>query len=410
MPQANRWSLRWSEGAVASNSSTQAIGGGLRRERLTYGGATENQTVTQSRLNVCRNPRLHGIEAILIAGLVVLVVVGQWRVAVHDADRSVVSVRRPRGVMGTDCVLAAVTAERDTATAEAALDAAEAVLRQVEARMSSWLDDSEISRLRRAAAGVLVPLSPDTVAVLAAARQAFEDTDQAFDVTCRPQIELWQAAGAAAELPSDAAIAEARRASRWADLELAEGGVVKRSASAGVDLGGIAKGRGIDQALQVMRRMGMRGGLVDVGGDLACFGRQPGGHPWLVAIKDPAQPGTVAQLRVEDCAVATSGDYARYVEIAGQRYSHILDPRSGRPTQAARSATVIANTALAADVWATALSVLGAEGLPRVPEGIEALLICGGADDPRLVCTPAFRDRLIGGSLDAIPTTPSCPP
>lgn len=395
---------------MASKSSAQATGGGIRLESLTYGGAVEKKTVEHRQANVCGSPRLHAIEAILVAGLVVLVVVGQWRVAVHDADRSVVSVRRPHGVMGTDCVLAAVTAQRDTATAEAALDAAEAVLRQVEARMSSWLDDSEVSRLRRAAAGVLVPLSPDTLAVLAAAREAFDETGQVFDVTCRPQIELWRAAGAAAALPSAAAVAEARAASRWADLEQVEGGVIKRTASAGVDLGGIAKGHGIDLALQVMQRMGLRGGLVDVGGDLACFGRQPGGHPWLVAIKDPARPGIIAQLRVENAAVATSGDYARYVEIDGQRYNHIIDPRSGRPTQAARSATVIADTALAADIWATALSVLGAEGLARVPQGIEALVICGAADAPQLACTPAFCERLIGSSLAAIPTSRSCPP
>jgi len=336
------------------------------------------------------------IEAALIGALVILVTVGQWRVAVHDADTSVALVRRPRGVMGTDCVLAAVVARRDTATAEAALDAAEAALRQVEARMSNWLDDSEVSRLRVAAAGVLMPLSSDTLAVLAAARNAFEFTGQTFDVTCRPQVELWRRAGATAQMPREVEIVEARAASRWEHFELAESGVVKRTASACVDMGGIAKGYGIDLALQAIQRAGLRGGLVDVGGDVACFGRQAGGQPWLIAVKDPGQPGPLAQLRVGDRAVATSGDYARYVEIEGKRYSHIIDPRVGLPAEAARSVTVIADTAVMADIWATALSVLGAEGLERLPAGVEALVFCSGGDEPRLVCTPGFQDLCIG--------------
>jgi hypothetical protein len=205
------------------------------------------------------------IEAALIVALVILVAIGHWRVALHDADSSVVLVRRPRGVMGTDCVLAAVVAQGDKATAEAALDAAEALLRQVEARMSNWLDVSEVSQLGAAEAGVLVPLSPDTLAVLTAAREAFDLTGQTFDATCRPQVELWRRAGETAILPDVAAVAEARAASRWEDLDLTDSGVVKRTSSACVDLGGIAKGYGIDLALRAMQRSGLRGGLVDVG-------------------------------------------------------------------------------------------------------------------------------------------------
>jgi len=314
--------------------------------------------------------RQRSIEAALLVALVILVAVGQWRIAVHDADSSMALVRRPRGVMGTDCVLAAVAARRDAAAAEAALDAAEAALRHVEARMSNWLDDSEVSRLCTAATGTPIPLSPDTLAVLRAARDAFESTARTFDVTCRPQIELWRHAGATAQMPPEAEIAEACAASRWEDLVLTDSGVVKRTAGACVDLGGIAKGYGIDLAVQALQRAGLRGGLVDVGGDVACFGRQAGGQLWLIAVKDPAQPGSITQLHAGDRAVATSGDYARYFEIEGKRHSHIIDPRTGRPAEAARAATVVADTALVADVWATALSVLGPEVLERLPDGV----------------------------------------
>lgn len=350
------------------------------------------------------------IEAALIAALVILVAIGHWRVALHDADSSVVLVRRPRGVMGTDCVLAAVVAQRDATTAEAALDAAEVLLRQVEARMSNWLDVSEVSQLGAAAAGVLVPLSPDTLAVLTAARDAFDLTGQTFDVTCRPQVELWRRAGETAIIPDVSAVAEARAASRWEDLDLTDSGVVKRTSSASVDLGGIAKGYGIDLALRSMQRSGLRGGLVDVGGDVACFGQQPGGRPWLIAVRNPQRRGPIAQLRVGDRAVATSGDYARYFEIEGKRYSHIIDPRTGWPAEAARSATVVADTAIVADIWATALSVLGAEGLEGLPQGVEALVVHDRQGGQRLVCTPGFRTLFIGPPAEAIPAIPSRPP
>lgn len=347
------------------------------------------------------------IEAASLAALAVLVLVGQWRVAMHDADTSVMIVRRPRGVMGTDCVLAAVAARRDIDTAEAALDAAEATLRRVEARMSNWLDESEISQLRVAAADVEVPLSRETLDVLAAAREALAATGGAFDITCRPLVELWRRAEQAGERPRAEAVAQARAASSWKDLELTGSGVVKRTASASVDLGGIAKGYGIDRALQTMRDFGLRGGLVDVGGDLACFGQQPGGQPWLVGVKNPEVPGTVAQLRVNDRAVATSGDYARYFEIEGKRYSHIIDPRNGWPAETARSVTVVADTAIVADVWATALCVLGAEALERLPDGVEALVICAGDDDRRIVGTPGFPTLLAERFRKTLPAVSS---
>jgi thiamine biosynthesis lipoprotein len=114
----------------------------------------------------------------------------------------------------------------------------------------------------------------------------------------------------------------------------------------------------------------------------------------LADIKDPDLPGSIVRLQIVDCAVATSGDYARWTEIAGKRYSHIIDPRTGRPAEAARSATVVAPSAIVADVWATALSILGCEGLERLPEGVEALLVTADGSGRRFICTPGFRELL----------------
>ncbi|HUT91184.1 MAG TPA: FAD:protein FMN transferase [Thermoguttaceae bacterium] len=330
----------------------------------------------------------------LILTVIVLVSIGLWRTAGERADGWIAVVGQPKGVMGTTCALAAVVPYRERTHAEEALRRAEAALRMVEARMSVWLADSEISRLNAARSGEETPLSPGSLEVLRAAREAAIETGGAFDVTCRPLVELWRRAGEQGVVPAESERNDARAASNWELLELTDRGVVKRADRVCVDLGGIAKGLGIDRAVEVLRRAGVAGGMVVVGGDLACFGEQADGRDWPVDVKNPFGPGRLAQLRVRGGAVATSGDYARYVEIAGKRYGHIIDPRVGRPTEAAQAVTVVAPTALTADIWATALSVLGPEGFRRLPEHVDALMIVGSKDDHEILCTAGFRALL----------------
>ena len=326
----------------------------------------------------------------LVAALAVLVGVGLWRTSGSRARDRVAVVRHSIGVMGTDASLVAVVPAGRMDRAERCLREAEARLRSVEARMSTWIETTEVSTLGAAAAGQVVPLSPETVDVLRAARAAHAATDGAFDVTCRPLVALWRRAAERGKAPNEAELADARDASRWPLIELTDGGAVKHRASAEVDLGGIAKGYAVDRAAAVIRAAGAEGGMVDVGGDLACFGRPASGRTWSVDVKHPFAPGKLATLALAEGAVCTSGDYARFVEIAGTRYSHILDPRSGRPAGSVVAVTVVARTAMTADVWATALSVLGPAGLDRLPHGTEAMLVTGTKPDHRVLCTPGF--------------------
>jgi len=335
------------------------------------------------------------IGAALIVALGALVSVGLWKTRGGRGPRREAVVRRIDGLMGTTTTLGAVVAPGRGAAAEPLLRQAEQTLRRVEARMSTWLADSETGRLNAAPADHHVPLSPEVLGLLRTARQAAADTGGAFDVTCRPLIELWREAGRRGKLPTDAELTAARAASHWELFELDDVGAVKRSDTARLDLGGIAKGHAIDRALDVLRRDGrLAGGLVDVGGDLACFGRPPSGDRWGVDVQSPFGAGVLLRLRIPAGAVCTSGAYARYVEIAGRRYSHILDPRTTRPADAARSVTVVAPTAVTADIWATALSVLGVEGFSRLPAGVEAMIVEGTEDVPRLRCTRGLRDLL----------------
>ena len=335
------------------------------------------------------------LAAFAFAAVALLAALAWWRL--DAAAELVLTERRPVGIMGTTCTLGAVTPARDAARAAEALAAAEGVLRRIEAAMSTWIEASEISRLNAAAAGETIPLSRDTRAVLATSRRFHELTAGAFDVTCRPLLELWRRAADEGRLPSPEAIAAARAASSWELLALGEEGATKGAASARVDLGGIAKGYAVDEAIQVLRARGLAGGLVEIGGDLAVFGSGPDGGPWSIAVRDPRREGIWGTLLLREGAVCTSGNYARFVEIAGERHSHIVDPRDGRPADRAASVTVVAPDATTADAWATALAVLGPAGLSRLPaDGSVQALLVGLGDDGllRAAATPALPNLL----------------
>ena len=291
-------------------------------------------------------------------------------------------ISRPVGIMGTQTSLAVVLPSGDSARAREILESSEAELRRVEALMSTWIEASEISRFNSAVAGEPIELSEDSLSVLRAARQLFEQTEGAFDVTCRPLVEHWRGAGREGELPTDDDLERRREESDWTQIELLEQGARKDRTTTCVDLSGIAKGYAIDRALEMMRSVGAAGGMVEVGGDLRVFGVSPTGEEWTVGIRSPVEERAWGELQLGGGAVCTSGDYARFVEIDGRRFSEVIDPRTGRPAARASSVTVIAQNAMTADAWATALAVLGPEGLELLGEGkgVEALVVSSDED------------------------------
>jgi len=311
-------------------------------------------------------------------------------------------VSEPIGVMGTQTSLAVVLSSDEARRGREILTSAEAELRRIEALMSTWIEGTEISRLNAATAEEAVPLSDDSLEVLGVARQLFDQTEGAFDVTCRPLIERWRRAGHEGRLPTEEELEEHRQASDWSLIELSKQGTRKSRNTACVDLSGIAKGYAIDQALLTMRRSGAAGGLVEVGGDLRVFGVGPEGEDWSVGIRSPFEDRTWGVMKLKEGAVCTSGDYARHVEIDGQRYSEVIDPRSGRPAEAASSVTVVAGDAMTADAWATALTVLGPEGLELLPAGerIEALIVSSNeSGEFRVQASDGFSELLVSSEF-----------
>ncbi len=307
-------------------------------------------------------------------------------------------VRHPERVMGTSCTLVAVVAANRANLGRLALDRAEAALRGVETRMSNHLERSEVGRLNRAPAGETIALGAETLAVLTAARRLHRETEGAFDVTCRPLLTLWRERAGAGRTPAFDELSAARNQSTWEHLTLLADGARKTSPGVEVDLGGIAKGWGVDAAVGALVAGGCAGGLVEVGGDLRVWGLRPDGGLWPVEVRDPFGGAVMATLRLRDRAVCTSGSYARHVEIDGRRYSHVVDPRTGWPADATPSVTVVARDALTADAWATALSVLGPAGLPLLPDdgSVEALLVTGSLERCDVHLSPGMNSLLDG--------------
>ena len=303
----------------------------------------------------------------------------------------------PPAIMGTETELTAIALGSESEQTTAALRGAEGALRGVEAKMSSWMEASELSLFNKAPAGQACNLSETTLGLLRLSAQLAVKTDGAFDVTCRPILQVWRAAKDSKRLPTDLQIAAATGKCGWDKIELFADSATKKVDGSSIDLGGIAKGFGIDQATEALQAAGLTGGMVNVGGDVRCFGRRADGGKWRIGVRSPFDGDpTFAIIELSAGAVCTSGNYERFFEIDSRRYSHIVDPRTGRPVDRAPSVTVVAPTATAADAWATALSVLGAPGLELIDEnsGLEAMLVIGGPKDYRLVMTPGFAKLL----------------
>jgi thiamine biosynthesis lipoprotein len=151
--------------------------------------------------------------------------------------------------------------------------------------------------------------------------------------------------------------------------------------------------------------------MVEIGGDLRIAGVDAEGEGWLIAIRSPFEDRPWTRIRLAEGAVCTSGSYARYMEIGGRRYSHVLDPRTGWPAERSPSVTVIGPDAATADAWATALSVLGLAGLALADDRseLEALLVSGEPESPRGYATSGFLRLVQSSEVELLPAKGSGP-
>jgi thiamine biosynthesis lipoprotein len=231
-------------------------------------------------------------------------------------------------------------------------------------------------------------VSKSTFEVLQRGIEFSELTYGAFDVTVGPLVDLWHSTQDTSSFPTDAQLQQARSKVGYDKLILDANQTSARFAVEGmrVDLGAIAKGYAIDKAVEVMQKTGALGAMVEIGGDIRCFGSPPQGqNRWRIGLQESRAIGenvgtgeVLLVLELTDAAVATSGDYRRFVLIEGKKYSHILDTRTGRASKGLTSVTIISQNATDADALATAVSVMGLEkglALIEAEPHTEAILV-----------------------------------
>jgi thiamine biosynthesis lipoprotein len=242
-----------------------------------------------------------------------------------------------------------------------------AAVDQVDLQMSPWKPDSDLMRVNRAQVDAWVEVPAELLEVLACALEVHQQSAGAFDPCVGGLVNAW-GFGAACDAPDAHAIRIARQSqppSAHACLVLDKAaGRVRKRVPLQLDLCGIAKGYALDRMAHVLQEHGVRHALAALDGELRAVGGQSSGVPWSVALESPELERRAVRgvIDLEDLAVATSGDYRRYLEVGGARLAHTMDPRRWVPVNnGVASVTVLAPSCMQADAWATALLVAGPE-------------------------------------------------
>lgn len=245
---------------------------------------------------------------------------------------------------------------------------------------STYASDSELSRFNRHAVGVPFSASAELIEVLELAHEVSELSNGAFDVTIGPLVNLWgfgPELAPPARVPDDGEIRAALQEVGYESIEIdAANGVISKSRPIYVDLSAIAKGYAVDKVGDYLASLGIENYFLEVGGELRMAGLKPGGLSWVPAIESPdAEAARIYEIffsRGETLAVAGSGDYRNYFEADGVRYSHEIDPRTGRPiTHNLAAAYVLTSSTARADALATAFMVMGPQASRQLAEELQ---------------------------------------
>jgi FAD:protein FMN transferase len=261
------------------------------------------------------------------------------------------------------CVYAIEAYGADAGSLPGILEEAFDEVDRIDRLMSHYKADSPLSRLNQEAARHAVAVDPELFDFIAEAMRYNRDSDGAFDITVGPLMKVWGFFRGEGRLPSGKELANARRHVGAAHVLLNRVTSSIRFDEAGVelDLGGIAKGYAVDRMVRLLREHHVSAALVDAGGStIDGMGAPPGQEGWDVAIQDPLDPAKVARtVRLKDRALSVAGSSEKYFEVAGRRYSHIMDPRTGTPVQGVLSVAVLAASGTAGDALDDAFFVLG---------------------------------------------------
>lgn len=328
----------------------------------------------------------------LLVFCLVLLVIFLVRGVFNSHDEQ--TLKEMRIIMGT---MVTITAHHhDAGVLSNAIDAAFKRINQIDALMSTYKEESELSLLNKAKKPGRYPVSNDLWNVLELAGRMYQQTDGVFDVTVKPLWDVWQLAADTNKMPLKSEIEKILDGIGWRHIKLHSDSkeIEFVSESCMIVLGGIAKGYAVDVAIEALRDNGVQNCLVDAGGDIFCSGVAPDGKPWKIGVRNPFRTDSLSDtVRLKDMAVVTSGNYERMFEVENQKFSQIIDPRTGYPTIDIASVTIIAPNTAVADALATALMVMdthsGIALINRMSD-TEALIISTVNGEKKVISSDGF--------------------
>lgn len=283
-----------------------------------------------------------------------------------------------RRAMGSVATMMAFTSDADLA--KAAFAAAFAEVERLEGEFSLYRSSSKMVEVNREAPLRPVSIDPEFVLVIERALYVGDLSNGAFDISFAAMAPLWKfpGPGIPGQPPTAEAIAGLKPLVDYRQIKLDRtAGTIALRPGMALGLGGVVKGYAADRAVEVMREKGLDNCMAYLGGDIKSLGRK-GDQPWVIGVQDPRGDVYFATIDLKDEAIVSSGDYERYYELDGRRYHHIIDPRTGYPSEGLRHVTVMGPETMLADALATAVMVLGPrEGLALIEKlaGYEALLV-----------------------------------
>ncbi len=333
--------------------------------------------------------------------LAVLATVFIFYLLIHRLqNQRLVCVESPnRIVMNTIAKITAIAADKKTA--QSSIDAAFKEIYRLEKLMNRYDPNSQLSRVNQLAAKEPVKIDKDLFNIIKQSICYNKITDGAFDITVGPLVDMWKRCAEANSMPTEKQLAEVKKRIGCDKLILDANDFSVQFTVPGVslDLGAIAKGFAADKAVKEMKKGGVVGGLVDIGGQIGCFGTTEKNGKWIVGIRNPAKSENnqiAAKLALSDMAVSTSGNYERFYKIGGRRFSHIFNPATEKSVEQLVSVTIITVNGTQADALSTAVTVLGAQkGLELIEkiDNAEAILI--GADNKNTLIKSSGAEKYI---------------
>ena len=266
-------------------------------------------------------------------------------------------------LMGNRFVI--TVSDMDAKNAESNIDKAVDEIRRIENLLTTFSENSQTFRINQNAGIMPVDVDSEVFSLIERAGRISQLTDGAFDLSYGSlDKSLWNFDKTMKSLPDEETAKNNVRLINFKNiiLDKTKQTVFLKEKGMRIGFGGIGKGYAADQAAQLLKKQGVESGIVNASGDLITWGNQPNGHPWTISLAHPDLPNQAfSELNISNLAVATSGNYEKFVIIDGKKYSHTINPKSGLPISGIKSVSIICPIAELADALATPVTILGVE-------------------------------------------------